>query len=123
MFENRPVTPTMTASAGERRRSRRFPIELPVEIKKISSKAVDLTGQTRDVSSVGARFTIPTDEVREGTPIEFLVTLQGSMFDLPSTGDVRLRCRGRIVRQEDLSESAKGKSVAVTIDRYQFERD
>jgi hypothetical protein len=114
----------MPTNSGERRRSRRFPIELPVEIRKIGSKTVDMTGQTRDVSSVGARFTIPTEDVREGTAIEFLVTLQGSMLDMPAIGDVRLRCRGRIIRQEELSESAnRGRSVAATIDRYQFIRD
>jgi hypothetical protein len=45
------------------------------------------------------------------------------MFDLPTPGEVRLRCRGRIIRQEPLSESAKGRRVAATIDRYQFVRE
>ena len=113
----------MPATTGERRRSRRFAIELPVEIIKLSNQTVDLVGQTRDVSSAGACFTVQTEEVREGAPIEFFVTLQGSMFDLPATGEVRLRCRGRIIRQEALSESANGRSVAATIDRYQFVRE
>lgn len=114
----------MPTHSGERRRSRRFPIELPVEIRKIGGKSVDMIGQTRDVSSVGARFTVPTEDVREGTSIEFLVTLQGAMLDMPAVGDVRLRCRGRIIRQEELSESANpGRSIAATIDRYQFVRD
>ena len=113
----------MPATTGERRRSRRFAIELPVEIIKLSNKTVDLVGQTRDVSSAGACFTVQTEQVKEGAPIEFFVTLQGSMFDLPTTGEVRLRCRGRIIRQEALSESANGRNVAATIDRYQFVRE
>lgn len=114
----------MPATTGERRRSRRFAIELPVEILKLGNKSVQMAGQTRDVSSVGACFTIPVEEVREGSPIEFLVTLKGTMFGLAAVGSVRLRCRGRVIRQEALSESANpGRSVAATIDRYQFVRE
>ncbi len=112
----------MDVPAGERRRSRRFDISLPVRVTRLSNRAVELQGQTRDVSSVGAYFTLAERGLREGIPIEFLLTLQGAVLNLPEVGEVRLRCRGRVARLDTLEEAPQ-RGVAATIDRYQFVRD
>ena len=112
----------MNTLAGERRRSRRFDISLPVQVTRLSNRSVELEGQTRDVSSVGAYFTVAEEDLREGLPIEFLLTLKGAVLSLPEVGEVRLRCRGRVARLDTVADTGE-RGVAATIDRYQFIRD
>ncbi len=111
----------MNTPAGERRRSRRFDMSLPVQVTRLSNRPVELQGQTRDVSSVGAYFTVADEELTEGLAIEFLLTLKGAVLSLPEVGEVRLRCRGRVARLDKIGESGE-RGVATTIDRYQFIR-
>jgi hypothetical protein len=106
-------------SLGERRRTTRFDLALPIHIVKLSEMEVDYEGETRDLSSAGAYFVV-NGEISRGSNIEFFVTLRkrdGVYLD----HDVQLRCRGRVVRAETLGEEGDS-AVAATIDRYQFVR-
>jgi hypothetical protein len=96
----------------EQRRSRRFELKLPVEVVRTGSIPTRKIGETRNLSSSGvliltdARFPI-------GESIEYLITLPVRC----ESGDpmVRLRCMGKIVRQE-------GSGSAATLERYEFLR-
>lgn len=68
------------------------------------------------MSSVGAFFLAEDDDLRAGSPIEFVVTLDSS-----ASMPVELRCRGRVVRVEE-TEGAPAVGVGASIDRYQFVR-
>lgn len=95
----------------EQRKSRRFELRLPVELVRAGALPIKTAGETRNLSSSGVL--ISTDaRVAIGESIEYLITLP-----VPSEGDnsVRLRCMGKIVRQE-LS------SAAATLERYEFLR-
>jgi hypothetical protein len=96
----------------EQRRSRRFELKLPVEVVRAGALLMRKAGETRNVSSTGVLMT--TEElVPVGESIEYLITL-------PVMGDgdhaVRLRCVGKVVRQE-ISASA------ATLERYEFLRE
>ena len=108
----------MSRIGPERRRSRRFDLDLPLVVTRVSDRRVDLRAQTHNVNSVGARFLITGEPVEEGDRIEFLLTMKGPLLPKGSA-PVRLRCRGRVVRA---SEDGADTTVAATIDRYQFER-
>ena len=108
----------MLRTGAERRRSKRFDLDLPLHVVRLSDRMVSLPAKTHNVSSVGALFAIKDNEVAAGDRIEFVVTMQGPLLpkDAPP---VKLRCRGRVVRADG---EGTGKRVAATIDRYQFER-
>jgi hypothetical protein len=106
------------AGISERRKSQRFDLTLPIHIVRLREQDVNLVGRTRDVSSTGAYFVVSAD-FDEGTPIEFLVTLQGGVS---SISRVMLRCLGRVTRAEKLPDDGH-LGVAATIDRYQFVRE
>jgi hypothetical protein len=106
----------MTPAASERRRARRFALHLPVRVVKLRQKAVDIHSETRDVSSVGAFFSVAGQDLPAGAPIEFFVTLESA----PNQA-VELRCRGRVVRVEE-ADGEPSVGVGASIDRYQFIR-
>ncbi|MBI1357346.1 MAG: hypothetical protein GC160_23640 [Acidobacteria bacterium] len=91
-------------------------MNLPVRIVKLKQEKVDIRTETRNVSSAGAYFMIEDQEPLPGAPIEFYLT-----FPHEKDKTVELRCRGRVVRVEEVDgETASG--VGASIDRYQFVR-
>ena len=103
----------------ERRRTQRFELELPIHVSRISEEDVDMDGQTRDLSSMGACFETSDSRIVPGSPIEFVVTLrEGILLDKT----IQLHCRGRVTRLEPV-EAENRIAVATTIERYQFVRD
>lgn len=48
-----------------------------------------------------------------GQPVEYLISLPTGK----NTGDVRLRCMGKVVRRDEAENT-----VAVTLERYEFVR-
>ena len=91
----------------------RFPLRLPVTLK---TPTEEHRAQTIDISAGGILFRTET-EVELGSAVEFTVAMPGDV--LGSDRDVLVKCRGRVVR---CSEESSGRSVAVVIDEYKFER-
>jgi hypothetical protein len=109
------LTKVTCASAENRRAEQRFPLRLPIQFKCLAEQIIETASVTRNISAHGAYFFLDF-EVREGSPIEMTLELPP---EFTASGEVRVRCKGRIVgvRQSPLI----GKSgVAVVIERYEF---
>ncbi len=102
-----------TDSHPDLRNAVRFPLHLPVTLK---TSTEEHRAQTIDISAGGILFRTETD-VEVGSEVEFTVAMPGDV--LGSDRDVLVRCLGRVVR---CSEESSGRSVAVVIDEYKFER-
>jgi hypothetical protein len=102
-----------TESHPDLRNAVRFPLHLPVTLKTSTDEH---RAQTIDISAGGILFQTET-EVEVGSSVEFTVAMPGDV--LGSDRDVLVKCRGRVVR---CSEGPSGRSVAVVIDEYKFER-
>lgn len=96
----------------EQRKHQRFELRLPFEVVRNGSPMI-VRGETKNVSSAGVLFTAE-GVLPLGESIEYLITL-------PRTPgmrkDVRLRCVGKVLREE--AESG----FAATLERYEFLRD
>ncbi|MBZ5703683.1 MAG: PilZ domain-containing protein [Acidobacteriia bacterium] len=99
---------------SERREARRFTMALPMRILPQEAVDCEFQGQTRDVSYRGLYFLADTQKFAVGSEIEFIITLPQQVRQ---SGNVHIRCRGQIVRVEDVSNR---KGVAAKIDRYEF---
>jgi hypothetical protein len=95
----------------EQRKNRRFELRLPYEILSSPSR-MKVSGETRNVSSSGVLFETET-AFPLGEPIEYFITFPRQAG---SRVEVRLRCVGKVVRQE--SETG----YAASLDRYEFMR-
>ncbi len=91
----------------------RFPLHLPVKLKTSTDEH---HAETIDISAGGILFHSET-EVAVGSVVEFTVAMPGDV--LGSERDVLVNCQGRVVR---CSREPAGRSVAVVIDEYKFER-
>jgi PilZ domain len=106
----------------EQRRTKRFDIQLPLEIQRSGSQRVARIGRTRNISSGGVLFTSDA-QVEVGGVIEYIVNLPGG-----PGGPVSLRCLGKVLRLERLGNSASGApqssfAIAATLERYEFQRN
>ena len=103
----------------EQRRTKRFEMELPVEIIRTGSDQVSETGITRNISSGGILF-VGEKTLEVDSPVEYVVTLASG-----NNGVVHLRCMGKVLRLETFpSEESEAPSVvvAVSLERYEFQR-
>jgi PilZ domain len=92
----------------------RFPIKLPLFVKSTSGES---RTQTENISANGVLFRIDA-EVPVGSAVDFTIALPAEVVGAES--DVRVDCRGRVVRSfEDDGRCG----VGVVIDEYHFERD
>ncbi len=104
-------------TGSERRTTQRFQMRLPLTVRWTTGAAVGETStESRDVSSRGVYFFLSKD-VREGSPVEILLTLPN---EITLAGPVRVRCLGRVQRTEPRDEGAIG--VVAAIERYEFLR-
>ncbi len=95
----------------EQRKSRRFDLTLPIELLRSGRLTLLEGGETKNVSSCGVLFR-STGRVALGDIVEYTITLPSTSADI----EVRLRCKGRVVRRvADLE-------VAATLERYEFVR-
>ena len=103
-------------SSGQKldlRNSLRFPLHLQVTLK---TPTEEHHAKTIDISAGGLLF--HTEAIIEvDTPVQFTIEMPGEA--LGTDRPVLLNCQGRVVRS---SQEASGRSVAVVIDEYQFER-
>jgi c-di-GMP-binding flagellar brake protein YcgR len=91
----------------------RFPLHLPVTLKTSTDEH---RAETIDISAGGILFRSETD-VEVGSSVEFTVAMPGDV--LGSDRDILVKCLGRVVR---CSQELTGRSIAVVIDEYKFER-
>ncbi len=107
------------SGTDERRMTQRFQIKLPLTVRWTSGSAIgEATTESKDVSSRGVYFFLPK-EVRDGSPVEILLTLP---HEITLAGPVRVRCLGRIQRTE-VEQAAPGRiGVVAAIERYEFLR-
>jgi len=95
------------------RNSLRFPLHLEVTLR---TPTEEYHAKTIDISAGGILFN--TDAVIQvDSPVTFTIEMPGEA--LGADRPVLVKCQGRVVR---CSEEATGRSVAVVIDEYQFER-
>lgn len=91
----------------------RFPIKLPVEVK---SESGDQATETQNISANGVMFQVDTN-MPVGSKVDFTISFPAEVVG--SDKDVRVDCRGRVVRNFE-GEGRRG--VGVVIDEYHFER-
>ncbi len=101
-------------NAADRREARRFTMNLPLSILPWEHAGDELTVNMRDVSYRGLYF-FAGEDFEAGREIMFIITLPK---DLLKSGDVKIKCRGIIVRV-DPGENGKS-GIAAKIDRYEF---
>ena len=95
----------------EQRKSKRFDLRLPMELVRCGSLQVGSSGETKNLSSSGVLFSSAA-AMAVGDPIEYMITLPNS----DAAHEVRLRCVGKVIRQDD-------SSAAATLERYEFVRE
>src|SRR5208337_5450762 len=102
-----------TKSHPDLRNALRFPLHLQVTLK---TPTEEHRAQTVVISAGGALFLtdacIPVD-----SPVEFTIEMPKEVVG--AEHPVLVKCQGRVVR---CSAEAAGRTVAVIIDEYQFER-
>jgi hypothetical protein len=91
----------------------RFPVKLPVAVK---SGADVRSAETQNISANGVLFEVDQD-MPVGSPVDFTISLPADIVG--SVEDVRVDCRGRVVRS---FEDGGRRGVGVVIDEYRFER-
>jgi hypothetical protein len=102
------------SDGSERREARRFNMNLPLRVLPREAKGRELNAQTRDLSYQGLYFLAEAD-FQVGNDIEFVITLPQQVTQ---SGDVNIRCQGKIVRVETTENGGIG--IAAKIARYEF---
>src|SRR5437868_14739504 len=97
---------------SEQRKHQHFELRLPFEVVRNGSP-LNVRGETKNVSSAGVLFTAE-GLLPLGESIEYVITLPRTPG---ARKDVRLRCVGKILRED----SASG--FAASLERYEFLRE
>jgi hypothetical protein len=103
----------------EQRRTRRFKLQLPVEVTRSGADRTAAAGLTKNISSSGVLFTAER-EPDLGGPIEYIITLNQDGVQA-----VNLRCIGKVLRAERMEsgrEDLPAYQIAATLERYEFVR-
>jgi hypothetical protein len=106
------------------RTGKRFPLQLPITIQSAPKKR---KGTTANVSAAGV-YIRGDAELKVGSRIQFEITLPAGVIGAEQ--DVRIQCRGRVVRSEanavrktrKTAAKAKRTGLACVIDHYKFVR-
>jgi hypothetical protein len=104
----------------EQRRTRRFKLQLPLEITRSGADRIAAAGCTKNISSTGVLFTAER-EPDLGGPIEYIITLNQE-----GTQAVNLRCICKVLRAERTEsgrEDIPAYQIAATLERYEFVRE
>jgi hypothetical protein len=92
----------------------RFPIRLPISVK---SKTGESHTESQNISANGVLFQMVDSEMPVGSMVDFTISLPADVVG--AEADVRLDCRGRVVRS---FEDNGRRGVGVVIDEYRFDR-
>ncbi len=98
---------------SELRNAIRFPLHLKVTLK---TPTAEYRAKTIDISAGGILFHSES-EIAVGSEVEFTIEMPPDV--LGTKHAVLVKCQGRVVR---FAEETSGRSVAVVIDEYHFER-
>lgn len=108
------------------RTGKRFPLQLPITIQSAPRKQ---KATTANVSAAGVYITGDA-ELKVGSKIQFEITLPAHVIG--ADRDVRIQCRGRVVRSEaekaarngvrKTAPKSKRTGLACVIDHYKFVR-
>lgn len=104
------------ATAADKRKHRRYDLSLDLEVKG-RKRAAAIQTQTRDISARGLYFNF-TEPMDVGSELNFELNLPP---ELSGGKDVRVRCRGRVIRVDSI-KSSRQVGVAATIETYEFIR-
>ena len=96
----------------ERRRARRFPIAVPVEILQLGNRPMPRLALTRDLGTAGAFIHLDLDTAT-GSLLEFVIELTP---DITLSESLRVLCQGTVVRVERKDNLPAG--IAIRIDSY-----
>jgi PilZ domain len=102
------------AGFPEMQSAMRFPIKLPISVK---SKTGESHTETQNISANGVLFQMVDSEMPIGSAVDFTISLPADVVG--TDADVRLDCRGRVVRS---FEDSGRRGVGVVIDEYRFDR-
>lgn len=106
-------------NTSDKRRARRFPMNLPAMIKGEEIEEDPQENKTCNVSSRGVYLECASP-LDVGMTLEFVLTL-------PVRGTkgrpVRIKCVGQVVRVDQAESEGKPLGVAATIERYEFLRE
>ena len=86
----------------------RFPIKLPISVK---SKTGESHTESQNISANGVLFQMVESEMPVGSMVDFTISLPADVVG--AEADVRLDCRGRVVRS---FEDSGRRGVGVVID-------
>ena len=92
----------------------RFPIKLPISVK---SKSGESRSETQNISANGVLFQMVDTDMPVGSMVDFTISLPAEVVG--AEADVRVDCRGRVVRSVADGER---RGVGVVIDEYRFDR-
>ncbi|MGA8489887.1 MAG: PilZ domain-containing protein [Terriglobales bacterium] len=102
------------APYSEVQSAKRFPIKLPISVKSGSGERHT---ETQNISANGVLFQMVDSEMPIGSMVDFTISLPADVVGAET--DVRLDCRGRVVRS---FEDSGRRGVGVVIDEYRFDR-
>ena len=103
----------------EARTGKRFPLELPIKIHKAEDSG-ESKGVTGNLSAAGVYIRADAS-LDIGSPVEFEITLSPEMTG--GTENVKIQCKGRVVRADETGSGGEGRGVACVIDSYEFVRN
>lgn len=103
---------------SETRTGKRFDLKLPISIEA-SDSANKLEGTTDNLSAAGV-FLHASTQLKVGSKVSFEIVLPREMTGGKS--DVKLQCRGTVVRTEAGGPQGDKEGVACVIDGYEFVR-
>jgi len=89
-------------------------MSLPLRVLPREPRGQELNARTRDVSYRGLYF-LAEARFDVGSEIDFVITLPQQVTQ---SGDVNIRCQGKIVRVEPTENGRAG--IAAKIERYEF---
>jgi hypothetical protein len=103
-----------TSRYEEVQSAKRFPIKLPISVKSTTGESHT---ETQNISANGVLFQMVDSEMPVGSMVDFTISLPADVVG--ADADVRLDCRGRVVRS---FEDSGRRGVGVVIDEYRFDR-
>ncbi len=105
-----------SSSAEERRRSRRYNLRLPVQLK-IADAVGSVSGVTTDISNTAAFVCLPeANDSDNSATVEWVLKVPPELSLTP----VQILCKGRVVRVDQGQTGVVG--MAISIDTYRFVR-
>ena len=105
----------MAGVQQEKRAARRFALQIPVAVSRNGSGKHNEDAQVRDVSARGICLYLDSP-IQPGSPIAFTLTLPP---EITLTENIRVQCKGRVVRTEPGAQEGKISAAAV-IEEYFF---